>query len=88
MTLTPLEALFATAFLSLVVGMAVYLLTRSSFVSCRSCKERHKLVDDRLEKGERKFSRMENQIAALVIWNPDIPKDTKAELVGPGEVER
>ncbi len=70
---------------TIVGGLVVFFLTRGSFVRCSECKERHDRLDERLERGDGKFKRIDSKVNALVVYNERIPEDKKAELVGEGE---
>jgi len=81
MVLTPGEIVMGGALLSLVVGIGVHLFTRSSYVNCVSCAERHRGVDQRLQDAERRDSKQFSMIKALVVYTTEIPSDEKAKLL-------
>ncbi len=62
-------------------GVVVFYLTKSMFVRCSACHERHEVLSRRLQDGEQKFSRLEDQVRALVIYNERIPDEEKVSLV-------
>ena len=85
MTLSPLEIIQGTALLSLVVGIAVNLLTKTRYVSCRDCEQRHAQVDEKIREGERRDSKQFSMLKALITYSDDIPREEKAKLLNEGE---
>lgn len=81
MTLTPAEIVMGTALLSLVVAIGAHLFTRSKFVSCVACRERHETVDAKLRDAMARDSKLFSGLKALIVYSKDIPEEKKTDLL-------
>lgn len=83
-----LIGLGCTVFGMVIGGWFMWWQVSRRFVSCDTCEQRHQAedrrheaLDGRLSDGERKFKRLGDQVAALVVYNPHIPEPAKADLL-------
>lgn len=72
------------ALVSGVVAIVVHQATRLRFVSCEQCRERHTVVDKRLDDADKRDSKQFSLLKALITYSSDIPTEEKAKLLNEG----
>ncbi|GFK95453.1 hypothetical protein NNJEOMEG_03316 [Fundidesulfovibrio magnetotacticus] len=92
MTFTPLESSLMAIAASILVGVAVHILTRNAFVSHAQCQERRNGVcadikalqddhDKSREDQSRKTAVLFQMVRALIVHNKDMPADVKEQIL-------
>lgn len=92
MTFSPLEAAAVTGFTSLLVALAVHMLTKRNYVSHRQCEERRVTVCATLKAVQDGHAELRQDIKdrtntlfrmmrAMVAHDRDMPADVKTEIL-------